>query len=71
MTYFARNADVLHNADAVITEYTEDDLIVPAAWPGYYVDPDHKPWILTEYIFIRSVLYRLCLAQAAFLNNVD
>jgi lysophospholipase L1-like esterase len=55
----------------VITEYSEDDLVAPSVWPKYYVDPDHKPWILTEYIFIRSVLYRLRLAQAAFLNNVD
>lgn len=68
MTYLDRNADVLHNADAVIAEYMEDDLIVPAVWPGYYVFPDHKPWILTEYIFIRSVLHHLRRAQAAFLN---
>jgi hypothetical protein len=49
MTYLDRNADVLHNADAVITEYSEDDLVAPAVWPGYYVYPDHKPWILTGY----------------------
>jgi lysophospholipase L1-like esterase len=55
----------------VITEYSEDDLVAPSVWPKYYVDPDHKPWILKEYIFIRSALYRLRLAQAAFLNNVD
>jgi hypothetical protein len=59
MTYLDRNADVLHNADAVITEYSEDDLVAPAVWPGYYVDPDHKPWILTGYIFSRAVLYRM------------
>jgi len=55
----------------VITEYSEDDLVAPSVWPKYYVDSDHKPWILTEYIFIRSVLYRLRLAKAAFLNDVD
>jgi hypothetical protein len=68
MTYLDRNADVLHNADAVITEYSEDDLVAPAVWPGYYVYPDHKPWILTGYLFVRSMLYRLRLAQVAFLN---
>jgi len=56
----------------VITEYSEDDLVAPSVWPKYYVDPDHKPWILTGiHLFIRSVLYRLRLAKAAFLNDVD
>lgn len=66
MTYLDRNADVLHNADALITEYMEDDLIVASAWPGYYIYPDHKPWILTGYMVSRSVLYRL--VHAGFLN---
>ncbi|MGH6834862.1 MAG: SGNH/GDSL hydrolase family protein [Methylocella sp.] len=66
MVYLDRNADVLHNADAVIIEYMEDHLIVPAVWPGYYICPDHKPWILTGYIFSRSVRHRLI--QAGFLH---
>jgi hypothetical protein len=66
MTYLDRNADVLHNADAVITEYMEGGLIVPAVWAGYYICPDHKPWILTGYIASRSVLFRL--VHAGFLN---
>ncbi|MGH6822913.1 MAG: SGNH/GDSL hydrolase family protein [Methylocella sp.] len=66
MTYLDRNADVLHNADAVIIEYAENHLIAPAAWPGYYIYPDHKPWILTGYIFSRAVRRRL--AGAGFLH---
>ncbi|MGI8569050.1 MAG: SGNH/GDSL hydrolase family protein [Methylocella sp.] len=66
MIYLDRNADVLHNADTVIIEYGEDDLIVPAVWPGCYIYPDHKPWILTGFYFRRFVLHRL--AQAGFLN---
>jgi lysophospholipase L1-like esterase len=66
MIYLDCNADVLQSADTVIIEYGEDDLIAPAVWPGYYIYPDHKPWILTGYIFSRFVLFRL--AQAGFLN---
>ncbi|HEX3496267.1 MAG TPA: SGNH/GDSL hydrolase family protein [Methylocella sp.] len=62
MAYLDRNADVLHNADTVIIEYMEDDLIVPTAWPGYYIFPDHKPWILTGYLFCRYALNRLARA---------
>lgn len=64
MAYLDRNADVLKNADAVVVEYMEGGLSAANAWPGYYVFPDRKPWILAEYIFRRYVLPRLTKAAS-------
>jgi lysophospholipase L1-like esterase len=56
MVYLDRNPDVLQNADTVIIEYMSDGLAAANPWPGYYVFPDHKAWLLTSYIFRRNVL---------------
>ncbi|MGH6847441.1 MAG: hypothetical protein ACREC0_08370 [Methylocella sp.] len=59
MVYLERNPDVLQSADTVIVEYMSDGLTAANPWPGYYVFPDHKPWLLTSYIFRRNVLVPL------------
>jgi len=68
MTYLDRNPDVLGNADAVIFEFFEGGFSGPATWPGYYIYPDHRPLILTEYLVHRSVLWRLANAGAVDFN---
>ncbi len=50
MAYLDRNADVLRNADAVIIEFMQGGLGIPAPWPGYDVFPNERPWLLTAYI---------------------
>jgi hypothetical protein len=59
IAYLERNTDVLQNSDVVILEYMDGGLAAPNAWPGYYVFPDQKPFLLTPYIFEKYVLPRL------------
>ena len=56
MAYLEQNSDVLKNADVVILEYMPGGLSSITAWPGYYVFPDHKPLILTSYLFEKYVM---------------
>jgi lysophospholipase L1-like esterase len=56
MVYLDRNPDVLQNADTVILEYMNGGLAAASPWPGYYVFPDHRPLLLTSYIFRKYVL---------------
>jgi hypothetical protein len=56
MVYLDRNPDVLQNADTVIVENMGCGPAGANPWPGgYYVFPDHKPWLLTSYIFRKYV----------------
>ncbi len=59
VTYLERNRDVLQNSDIIVLEYMEGGFTAPNAWPGYYVFPDQKPFLLTPYIFEKYVLPRL------------
>ena len=56
LAYLDHNTDVLENADAVIIEFMEGGLSTFAPWPGYYVFPGSKPWVLTGYIFYKYVV---------------
>jgi lysophospholipase L1-like esterase len=56
MAYLDRNPDVLQNADTVIFEYMSGGLFAASPWPGDYVFPQHKPLLLTNYIFRKYVL---------------
>jgi hypothetical protein len=47
---------VLQTADTAIVEYMGGGLAAANPWPGYYVFPNHKPWLLTSYIFRKYVL---------------